>query len=91
MVTESIKDVALLRIMTGGCITNRHGITQISVITKETRTNSQQPSHLLIQPASKQKCRKTQTTQSGFNRLPHSHIKIQINKNPSSLPKLLTI
>ncbi|KAF7644822.1 hypothetical protein LDENG_00215220, partial [Lucifuga dentata] len=56
MVTETIKDVALLCIMTGCCITNRHGIAQISVITKEIRTNSQQPSHLLIGPAGKQKC-----------------------------------
>ncbi|KAF7647392.1 hypothetical protein LDENG_00173030 [Lucifuga dentata] len=64
--------------MAGCCITNRHGITQISVITKETRTNSQQPSHLLIRPANKQKCRKTQITQSdstGFS-TDSSHIKV---------------
>ncbi|KAF7659365.1 hypothetical protein LDENG_00299180 [Lucifuga dentata] len=63
-----------------------HGITQISFITRETRTNSQQSSHLLIRPASKQKCRKTQITQSVFNRLPH---RVQPHKNPSNLPKLL--
>ncbi|KAF7644784.1 hypothetical protein LDENG_00215860 [Lucifuga dentata] len=64
--------------MTGCCITNRHGIAQISVITRKTRTNSQQPSHLLIRPASKQKCCKTQITQSdstGFS-TDSSHIKI---------------
>ncbi|KAF7645072.1 hypothetical protein LDENG_00210890 [Lucifuga dentata] len=78
MVTESIKDVALLHIMTGCCITNRHFIAQMDVITKETRTNSQQPSHLLIQPASKQKCRITQITQSDSTGFPtySSHIKI---------------
>ncbi|KAF7645128.1 hypothetical protein LDENG_00209570 [Lucifuga dentata] len=74
--------------MTVCCITNRHGIAQISVITKETRTNSQQPSHLLIRPASKQKCRKTQITPSEFNRFPH---RFQPHKNSSHLPKLLII
>ncbi|KAF7654066.1 hypothetical protein LDENG_00075260, partial [Lucifuga dentata] len=51
---------------------------QISAITKETRTNSQQPSHLLIRPANKQKCRKTQLTQSDSTAFPtdSSHIKI---------------
>ncbi|KAF7643446.1 hypothetical protein LDENG_00239280 [Lucifuga dentata] len=64
--------------MTGCCITYEHSITQISVITKETRINSQQSSHLLIRPASKQKCCKTQITQSdttGFS-TDSSHIKI---------------
>ncbi|KAF7659193.1 hypothetical protein LDENG_00001820 [Lucifuga dentata] len=78
-------NVALLHIMTGCCITNRHGITQI--ITKETRTNSQ-PSHLLIGPTSKQKCRITQITQSVFHRIPHG---FQPHKNPSNVPKLLII
>ncbi|KAF7658338.1 hypothetical protein LDENG_00014270 [Lucifuga dentata] len=73
---------------TGCCITNKHRITQISFITKETRTNSQQPSHLLIRPASKQKCLKTQITQAVFNRLLH---RFQPHKNPSNLPKLLVI
>ncbi|KAF7669698.1 hypothetical protein LDENG_00142730 [Lucifuga dentata] len=62
--------------MTERCITNRHRRTQISV--KETRTNSQQPSYLLIQPASKQKCCKTQITQSVSTDFStdSSHIKI---------------
>ncbi|KAF7641295.1 hypothetical protein LDENG_00285950 [Lucifuga dentata] len=80
-VTESIKDVALLRAMTRCCITNRHGIAQINVITKEIRTNSQQPSYLFIRQASKQKCCKTQITQSGFNRPPH---RFQPHKNPDT-------
>ncbi|KAF7642279.1 hypothetical protein LDENG_00261000 [Lucifuga dentata] len=82
MVTETIKDVALLRSMTGCCITYRHGRAQINVITKETRTNSQHPPHLLIRPPSKQKCCKTQITQSGFNKLPH---RFQPHKNQAKL------
>ncbi|KAF7662200.1 hypothetical protein LDENG_00242600 [Lucifuga dentata] len=70
MMTESIKGVALLYIMAGCCITHKHGITQISVITKETRTNSQQPSHLLIRPASKQKRRETQIQKSTNPQIP---------------------
>ncbi|KAF7647748.1 hypothetical protein LDENG_00167290 [Lucifuga dentata] len=68
--------------MTGCCIT-----TQISVITKETRTNSQQPSHLLIRPASKQKCRKTQTAQAVSTDFStdSSHIKIHQTYQSCSL------
>ncbi|KAF7655533.1 hypothetical protein LDENG_00054820 [Lucifuga dentata] len=87
MMIENIEDVALLDIMIGCCITYKHGITQISVLTKETRTNSQQPSHLLIPPASKQKRHETHNTVR-FNRLLH---RFQPHKNPSNLPKLLII
>ncbi|KAF7655555.1 hypothetical protein LDENG_00054420 [Lucifuga dentata] len=40
--------------------------------------NSQQPSHLLIRPVSKQKCRKTQITQAVSTGFPtdSSHVKI---------------